>query len=285
MLTRALLLAGLLPWLALAARSASPEPEDSLLSEDLEWSDWSVAAIRITGLEHVREEAVLRELVMRPGDLYSDEELVLDANALKNTQLFARLVVTVSPDSLDEAVHVAYALKERPRFLFLPLLKPGDTTGEWDYGFALQHNNVGGMGRRLSLEARDGSSRQLAVEWSEPWLWNRRLHWHLVGQYAEQTVHRSENGQQSEYQRRIVHGGTRVEAFLDPQRSCFLEPGWFSLESGSHLGERTTTHPGGRDRFLGLGMGASGRARRAGPRSAARACIRSACRAAATRSR
>ncbi|MCA9785186.1 MAG: hypothetical protein KC488_01405, partial [Candidatus Cloacimonetes bacterium] len=52
-------------------------------SEELEWSDWKVASIRVTGLEHVREEAVIRELEMHPGDLYSDAELVQDANAIK----------------------------------------------------------------------------------------------------------------------------------------------------------------------------------------------------------
>jgi outer membrane protein assembly factor BamA len=251
----ALALAGLL-CLAAAGACQNGALPDSLAAEDLEWSDWTVAGIRISGLEHVREQAVRRELQMRAGDLYSDEELVLDANALKNTQLFARLVVTVSPDSLDQAVQVSYALKERPRFLFLPLLNPGDTPGEWDYGFALQHNNVAGMGRRLTLEARDGSSRRLAVTWTDPWLWNRRLRWHLVGEYGEQTVRRSEGGQQSEYQRRLLHGGTRFEAFLDPQRSWFLEPGWYSLESGDHLGDRTTINPLGRDRFLALALGA-----------------------------
>ena len=232
------------------------QPEMLDRSEELEWSDWKVASIRVTGLEHVREEAVIRELEMHPGDLYSDAELVQDANAIKNTLLFARLVVTVSPDSLDESVHVTYALKERPRFLFLPLLKPGELAGQWDYGFALQHNNVSGLGRKLTLEARTGSNDALSVIWYDPWLWKRRLGLLLAADYRDQVVQRTQDGVSSDYRRRLVRVSSRLESFLDPQRSWFVDPGWYSLSSDDHLGQRTTVNPSGRDRFTSLGVGA-----------------------------
>jgi outer membrane protein assembly factor BamA len=203
------------------ADSLQSDSLDVDISEGLAWTDWQVASLRVTGLEHVQERAVVRELEMHPGDPYTDSDLVVDANAIKNTHLFARLVVTVSPDSVDEAVHVTYALKERPRFLFLPLLSPGQTAGEWDYGLALQHNNVSGLGRRLNLEAKDGSSRRLAITWLDPWLWNRRLQWLLQAEYSDSIVRRS---------RKVYKPSTRASC-------CGWQPGskpsWIRNGAGS----------------------------------------------------
>ncbi len=231
-------------------------PEDSLsymIPED--WSEWPVKAIRFSGLEVTREEALRRELEMETGDLYSDAALVQDGNNLKNTRLFARLVVTVTPDTLDHSVDVIYAMRERPRFLFLPLLVPGDEVDQWSYGAGVLQRNLGGMGRQLAASGKTGYARSVELRYVEPWFLGRRQRLALFAEHHERPVTRIEEGRRQEFERRSTLLGTRIEPFLDPRFSVYLEPAWYRLEAGRFNNEPTTVHPAGRDQFFSCAFG------------------------------
>jgi hypothetical protein len=93
------------------------------------WQEWTVRRVSCLGLERTDQEVILRELELRPGTGYDDRLLEADANAVKNTGLFASLVVTVRADSLDGSVEITYAVTERPAWIGYPILNPTEDLG------------------------------------------------------------------------------------------------------------------------------------------------------------
>lgn len=237
--------------LACLAVLAQEEPDAGVAHSGGDWTEWRVRSLRCTGLQRTDSTVILRELELRPGVGYSDQALEEDALAVKNTNLFARLVVSVNPDSADEAVDIVYAVSERPRWLAYPILAPTDRLG-WVYGFALMNRNLAGKGRRLDLQAEYGEHLSYTLYLQEPWFLGRR-------QQVSLLVNRSSRSSAEDDFRRIskeVRLGWQRR--LDRQTQWGLHPSWTEIAVRDRRPDPSqgTRNPLGLDVFGGLGLSA-----------------------------
>lgn len=108
--------------------------------------------ISIQGGQRVREEFVLKQLTIRPGDRFSRRELIHSRYRLMRTDLFRR--VEVSPGELAadrEQIAVRVELEEKPPRLWEAGIGYGSgdavrLMGRWG------HRNLFGMGRKLEYD-------------------------------------------------------------------------------------------------------------------------------------
>lgn len=214
-----------------------------------DWSEWRVRSLRCLGLQHTDSLVILREVELKPGVGYSDRMLEADAQAVKNTNLFARLIVSVSPDSAEEAVDVVYAVSERPRWLAYPILTPTESLG-WIYGFGLMNRNLGGLGRRLDLEAEYGEHLSYSAYLQEPWLLGRRQPLSLF------ISRRNAESAEGEYRR--VSKDVRLSWYhhFDRESKVGLHPFWAEMRVRDHreVPEQVTVSPRDLDVYGGLGL-------------------------------
>ena len=236
--------------LLLALPALSQVPADGDVARGAgDWTDWRVRSLRCVGLQHTDSTVILRELELTPGVGYSDALLEADAQAVKNTNLFARLVVSVNPDSVEEAVDVVYAVNERPRWLAYPILTPTERLG-LVYGFGLMNRNLGGLGRRLDLEAEYGEHLSYSLYLQEPWLLGRRQPVYFY-------VNRKSSVPADESYRRLskeVRLGWSHH--FDRETRFGLHPFWQEITESNHRAgaEPHTLNRLGLDVFGGLGL-------------------------------
>jgi outer membrane protein assembly factor BamA len=169
-----------------ALLQAAPQFPDTLdLSEynDL-WIEWRVRSVVCHGLEITDSTTVLRELELLPGAGYNDVLLQEDANAVKNTGIFARLAVSVSPDSVAEAVDIIYAVQERPAYFVLPILETR-SANKLSYGFKLYYINLFGKGQHLTLKMIEGGLHSYQVGFSNPWLFRKKQRFNVIIKHLE----------------------------------------------------------------------------------------------------
>jgi outer membrane protein assembly factor BamA len=235
--------------LLLLAFSQSDAKDLPFQLESDDWTEWKVRSLNLMGLQHTDSTVVLRELEMRPGSGYSDLALQDDIHALQNTQLFARLVVTVHADSSEEAVDVVYAVAERPRFLAYPVLSPADTQG-WVYGFALMNENLGGSARFLRLIVEQGDHLDYSLEAGDPWFLGKRR---PVGLRLSQRV---SDALDSDCERRSRSISLSWRRYFDRQLSLGLNPFFDEMRVRNFTTEtcESTVSPDGFDRIAGLGF-------------------------------
>lgn len=214
-----------------------------------DWADWKVRSVQVTGLRSTDSTVVLRELELRPGVGYSDRLLEEDGQSVKNTNLFARLVVSVNADSADEAVDIVYAVAERPRWLAYPVLSPTDRLG-WIYGFALMNRNLGGRGRQLDLTAEYGEHLSYTVYLRDPWFLGRRQ---PVSLYVNRRVSSTDGG---DYRKRSKEVRLGWWHSFDRQTQLGVLPSWQEVWVRDRRPQPSggTLNPLGLDVFGGLGL-------------------------------
>ncbi|MFA7331124.1 MAG: BamA/TamA family outer membrane protein [Candidatus Delongbacteria bacterium] len=235
--------------LACLAALAQEEPDESAGPAPGDWTEWRVRSLHCTGLMHTDSSVILRELELRPGVGYSDRLLQEDARAVKNTNLFARLVVSVNPDSSEEAVDIVYAVSERPSWLAYPILTPTDRLG-WVYGFALMNRNQGGMGRRLDLQAEFGEHLSYSFYLQEPWFLGRRQ---PVSLYVNRRRSDSADGDYRKVNKEVRLGW---QHYFDRETLLGVHPSWqeVTVHDRRPLAQPATSNPLGVDVFGGLGL-------------------------------
>jgi outer membrane protein insertion porin family len=117
-----------------------------------------VDSIRYVGLEDVASQIAERETVFRRGDIYSDTAIQETQNNLYNTGLFDYIGVRIVPvaGSDSSRVDVEYFVDEiDPAFVELSLGLAYEENVIYNLslspGFVIGHNNLWGVGRRISL--------------------------------------------------------------------------------------------------------------------------------------
>ncbi len=134
------------------------------------------AGVRVYGLEHVHESAVIREVAVRPGHLLRAFDLELTRRNLLRTGLFPSVEVIAAPrDSGLVEKHLVILVRER---------SGGSVGAGFGYGTSdrarvlasFEHRNLDGRGLRFSArgvygERRRGGEAELAY----PWFLGRRL--------------------------------------------------------------------------------------------------------------
>jgi len=214
-----------------------------------DWTEWRVRSLRCMGLQRTDSLVILREVELKPGVGYNDRMLAEDAQAVKNTNLFARLIVSVSPDSAEEAVDLVYAVSERPRWLAYPIVTPTEKLG-WIYGFGLMNRNMGGLGRRLDLEAEYGEHLSYSFYLQEPWFLGRRQPLSLY------ISRRSAESAEGDYRRLSKEVRFSWQHHFDRETKVGLHPFWTELRVRDHRAqpEQVTVSPRDLDVYGGLGV-------------------------------
>jgi len=105
-----------------------------------------VKEIKIEGLKWTKKRFVLRELLLKPGDEFSEKKLKESVRNLLNTHLFYR----VEPVVLKKRDGVILVLKLKEKFPIVPLPKFRlKSNGSYRAGLEVRDYNLLGMGHRL----------------------------------------------------------------------------------------------------------------------------------------
>ncbi len=225
-----------------------PPASAELRGENDFWRGWPVRSVRTVGLTDTDSTVLLRELELLPGAPYSDESLDEDANAVKNTLLFARIVVNVSPDSSTRCVDIVYAVNERPRYLPYPIVGSTDKL-DWILGAGLVNLNLAGTGRKFYAEAEFGGRRAYILQFEEPWFFGRRRPFSARVKYS-----RKENVDGA-YTKITREASIGLRHYFDRAFSIGAFPYYFTLRTTEDPAGGVTVNPSGRDVVAGVLIG------------------------------
>lgn len=166
--------AGLLTFLALLLFPLFSRASDST----------SVEAILFIGNDHTREEILLRELQLRPGDPFDAQIAELDRQRIENLRLFTRVELLVQSGA--SGVILVYLLSERWYIFPYPLLFIHDRDwGKLSYGAGLRQENFRGRNITLLGSFWLGYNPAFNFGYTNPWLdYRRRLSLSLQLNYS-----------------------------------------------------------------------------------------------------
>jgi outer membrane protein assembly factor BamA len=105
-----------------------------------------VGKVELFGLKWTKRELVLRELLIKPGQEFSQEKLKLSVRNLLNTHLFYRVKASVTQEG--DKVTVKLYLKEKFPIVPLPRVR-FKSSGAYKGGLELRDYNFLGMGHKL----------------------------------------------------------------------------------------------------------------------------------------
>jgi len=181
-----------------------------------------IGNIYIAGNEKTREEIILRELDIKPGDLYKGSDFLVtlekDRQKLINTQLFVTVELVplmMSPTEAD----ILIRLQERWYIFPVPIFRLADRNfTEWwvnqnrdfsrvNWGLQLFHTNLTGRNDRLTGRVQFGFTQQFAMRYSVPYIdKQQRLGISFGGSYAtNKTIGITSSGQ-----RQVFYGSEDV---------------------------------------------------------------------------
>jgi len=144
---------------------------------------WPLSEIVLEGNRRTRDEAVLRELFLQPGDAFDPELLYRDLHFLEGLSIFAAVGVAVAPDG--GAVRVTYFLMERGDTRWGLVYPVADyRAGDLRLGAVYRHRSLFGGRENLWLEYSAGWEERARVSLGRPWLRSypidHRLEYRLV---------------------------------------------------------------------------------------------------------
>jgi outer membrane protein assembly factor BamA len=145
-----------------------------------------VEHVVLAGLDHTRDVAVERELLLRPDETFSFERVLESQRRLLSLGIFERVQISELDPGRERRRDVVVSVQEAPR-----------TSWSWGIGYSeqdrlrgsveLTRRNLGGLGRTASVFAR-GSVRgsRFLLNLREPWLFGRKLDSFLTGFWEEE---------------------------------------------------------------------------------------------------
>jgi outer membrane protein insertion porin family len=148
-----------------------------------------ISDIKVDSLKYTSSRVVTRELLFKPGDLYSRKKLVESRQRIYSSGLFTYVdfKTDISPDSQAiEPMLTINAVERKPKFVRIKTGAAQDTTYDmvWDLALETGSRNISGMGRSFrfmpSLSFQVISGWQLIEEkfsfhYTEPWPFGFRM--------------------------------------------------------------------------------------------------------------
>lgn len=121
-------------------------------------NDIYLSAIRFEGNEHTREEIMLQEMRVAPGQWVSQADINASRQAIMDLGLFQS--VTAHLEQGEDGHILVITVKEKIYFLPIPILDGDPQSLDVDYGLELRADNLMGLNQRLRLIAqhKDSSS-------------------------------------------------------------------------------------------------------------------------------
>lgn len=130
-----------------------------------------VSEIMFNGNKITRNETILREMVLKPGDVYSDSLRIVCEQRIYNLQLFNHVEIIPIPDHNRVALWVN--VTERVFFYPIPIVRLEDRDwGKISYGLGLVHTNFRGLNEYIVAELVFGNRPGYAFQYYNPWIGN-----------------------------------------------------------------------------------------------------------------
>jgi outer membrane protein assembly factor BamA len=126
-------------------------------------------AVIVQGNDRTKEEIILREMRLQPGDTVTTARLEADQKRIESLDLFNR--VQMFPVATDNGVILVVDVTERWYIYPFPILFRSD--GSWSkisYGAGIVHTNFRGRNELLDLSGWLGFNPGITLSYSNPWI-------------------------------------------------------------------------------------------------------------------
>lgn len=139
-----------------------------------------VESISVVGNKKTKDNVILRELPIEPGDVFSRSKLMNGMKNLYNSQYFSNIVPDVVPGSEDDLMNIVLNVEEQSTtsieggLTFTGISDPNafpiSLFGTW------KDSNLLGTGRQISVTASlSFTDRSLGFSYSDDWLFDRPI--------------------------------------------------------------------------------------------------------------
>jgi len=147
-----------------------------------------IYAIIVRGNEVTSENLILREMMLKPGMIASEESLERDRLKISSLGLFNRVVVEVVEDEGRAVVLVS--VTEQLYIYFFPRLRYNlSEPDDYIYGGGAHHRNFRGLGQQLTAMAWAGTERGYYLAHLDPWFgWGEDLSISWRGWFEETII-------------------------------------------------------------------------------------------------
>ncbi len=110
-----------------------------------------IEAIRFEGNDVTQEIVMLREMIVKPGDVADKEKIQRSVQNIMNLGLFERVTYRTEPGKDANSIVLVVKVIERYYLIPLPTARLNDNS-QLEYGVKLRWNNVWGMNHRLNWD-------------------------------------------------------------------------------------------------------------------------------------
>ncbi len=134
-----------------------------------------VGDLYIDGLTHTKDNTIRREILLRPGDVFSSGKVRRSMEKIYNLGFIDGAEPNISPTGQPDIMNLAFSITEG---------KPGMITAGAGYSsvdkfvgsIQLQHMNLFGRAQKLNLLWEFGARRQnYELDWTEPWFLGKAM--------------------------------------------------------------------------------------------------------------
>jgi outer membrane protein assembly factor BamA len=129
-----------------------------------------ISRLSVVGVEHIREDILLRDAGIEAGQVFSPRDLAEARQSLIDTGLYDFAEITFGKDpAVENGYWVLIDVVERPRLGLLPLIRRGPEH-DFSYGFNVQARNVWGLRHSFHLQSLFGGMTHVELGWRNPWV-------------------------------------------------------------------------------------------------------------------
>lgn len=151
------------------------EPRSNNLSSDgvvqLELVELKVGKIKFTGLEKTKDFVVRRELTLKEGEIFDNNQLKNDYIRLMQLRLFDNIEVKFEPSETADALDVVFEFAEAATGSFNFGISYTQSTKEIGGLLTFSESNLMGLGQTLSLDVNISEDEdEIRFTFQEPWL-------------------------------------------------------------------------------------------------------------------
>jgi outer membrane protein assembly factor BamA len=192
-----------------------------------------ISTILIMGNDDTHEDIIKREMLLKPGDVFSDSLRVLSQKRVTNLFLFNHVEIIPVPD--DQNVMLLVNVTER--FYLYPFPEFRIEDRDWDklsYGFGLAHLNFRGRNEKLIGMVLFGYRPGFQLQYFNPWIGDKNRYTSSIVINKFSTLHKTENIDE-EHIRLSWFMGRYWSRYFSTQAGVSFEDVSIPKESKSHM--------------------------------------------------
>jgi outer membrane protein insertion porin family len=138
---------------------------------NLELVELKVGKIKIVGLEKTKEFVVTRELSLKEGDIFDNNQVKEDYFALTRLRLFETIEPKVEMSAIPDSLDLVFQVKEAATGSFQIGASYSESSAEIGGLLVFSEDNLMGLGQSLSLDMNvTESGKDISFSFYDPWL-------------------------------------------------------------------------------------------------------------------